>query len=157
MTKDVSFKRPQSKEDNEEKLFCNLSESLASEKSSSRQSHGFKVEGTPEYDINHGEIFCGVYPGEKANVPSKNSAVTIKMVYPDREFFTQNTEFESRHKSMQAEADEHYKYLLAMQKVDSDFDRMLYENHSRKKLVENALYQSKTWHRFAKKISPSMN
>ena len=61
------------------------------------------------------------------------------MVYPTREFFSKNTEFSSRHKSMQAEAEQHYRYLLALQKVDKDFDRMLYENHSRKKEVETIL------------------
>ena len=58
---------------------------------------------------------------------------------------------------MQKEADEHYQYLLAMQKVDSDFDRMLYENHNRKKYVESTLFKSKTWLNFTQKISPSIN
>ena len=40
---------------------------------------------------------------------------------------------------MQAEADEHYKYLLDLQKSDSEFDRMLLENHKRKKFVEDVL------------------
>lgn len=79
------------------------------------------------------------------------------MVYPDREFFSQNTEFASRHKSMQAEADEHYQYLVAMQHADADFDRMLFENHSRKKQVEETLFQSSSWRRFTKKITPSLN
>ena len=44
-----------------------------------------------------------------------------------------------------------------MQKTDQDFDRMLFENHKRKKFVEGALFQSKTWRHFTKKISPSIN
>ena len=43
---------------------------------------------------------------------------------------------------MQKEADEHYQYLLALQKHDKDFDKMLYENHNRKKYVESTLFKS---------------
>lgn len=66
---------------------------------------------------------------------------------------TQNTEFESRHKSMQAEADEHYRFLVAMQKSDPDFDRMLLENHRRKKEVESLLSGSDNWKMIASKLS----
>lgn len=74
------------------------------------------------------------------------------MVYPNKEFFSKNTEFVSRHKSMQAEAEQHYRYLLALQKVDKDFDRMLFDNHARKKSVESLLSQSKAWAQLSKKI-----
>ena len=74
-------------------------------------------------------MFQGIYPDGTGRQTTFNCPIQINMVYPSKEFFKTNTEFASRHKSMQAEADEHYQYLLDMQKTDSDFDRMLFENH----------------------------
>jgi hypothetical protein len=46
------------------------------------------VDGTADYDINHGEIFSGVFPGEKEIFTKKKVCpVEIKMVYPSEEFF----------------------------------------------------------------------
>ena len=58
---------------------------------------------------------------------------------------------------MQAEADEHYRLLVAMQLSDPVFDRMLMSNHSRKRSVINALKDSDSWQKFIKRISPSTN
>ena len=40
--------------------------------------------------------------------------VSIKIVYPTKQFGEENTEFKKRHESMQADADEHYKLLVDM-------------------------------------------
>lgn len=44
--------------------------------------------------------------------------VTIKIVYPSREFQASNNEFQKRHESMQKDADEHYKLLVDLQISD---------------------------------------
>ena len=46
---------------------------------------------------------------------------------------------------MQAEADEHYHLLVAMQLTDAEFDKMLIENHIRKQKVEMDLAASPGW------------
>ena len=69
----------------------------------------------------------------------------ISVVYPTREFVTQNSEFAQRHESMQQEADEHYHLLVAMQVSDAEFDQMLIDNHNRKREVERGLASSPSW------------
>ena len=58
---------------------------------------------------------------------------------------------------MQADADEHYKLLVDMQIADPHFDRMLLDNHNRKRKVEKILAESKNWARFTELINPSLN
>lgn len=69
----------------------------------------------------------------------------ISVVYPTREFVTQNSEFAQRHESMQQEADEHYHLLVALQVSDAEFDQMLIDNHNRKREVERGLASSPSW------------
>lgn len=46
---------------------------------------------------------------------------------------------------MQKDADEHYKLLVDMQISDPLFDKLLLDNHNRKKKVEKLLNESRNW------------
>ena len=111
MTKEVSFRKTSA---DEEKLSPELVNSAQYRAENRRvafadiKNTSYQVDGTPDYDLQHGEIFQGVYPTGPEIQRNVNSPIQIKMVYPSKEFFKTNTEFASRHKSMQAEADEHY-------------------------------------------------
>lgn len=59
--------------------------------------------------------------------------VSIRITYPSRRFGEENNEFKKRHEFMQADADEHYKLLVDMQLSDQAFDKLLLDNHMRKK------------------------
>ena len=87
----------------------------------------------------------------------KDHQIQITISYPSEKFGTDNNQFEKRHESMQADADEHYQLLVDMQVSDPAFDKMLLENHTRKRSVENILGKSRSWQQFIKHISPSMN
>ena len=46
---------------------------------------------------------------------------------------------------MQAEAEEQYNLLVAIQEEDAEFNQVLYDYHFRKQFVEEALASSKDW------------
>ena len=54
--------------------------------------------------------------------PGSTQDVSIKIVYPTKQFGEENTNFQKRHESMQEDADEHYKLLVDMQMTDPEFD-----------------------------------
>ena len=87
------------------------------------------------------------YDSKMSNLSTK---VTIKIVYPTKAFGEDNTDFNKRHESMQADADEHYKLLVDMQLTDPVFDRLLLDNHKRKQKVESLLNDSANWQRFVR-------
>lgn len=66
-------------------------------------------------------------------------------MYPSRELQAENNEFKKRHESMQKDADEHYKLLVDMQISDPLFDKLLLDNHNRKRKVEKLLNESRNW------------
>ena len=107
------------------------------------------MQGQLEYDVNLGS------PEEDSNIDE--DLIQISISYPSVKFGTENNQFKKRHESMQADADEHYKLLVDMQVSDPLFDKMLLDNHNRKRKVEKLLGESRNWQRFIKHISPSMN
>ena len=121
----------------------------------------YVLEGQLDYDRNiAGYQGCsddeddGVKNGEDND---NNCNVKISIQYPSEKFGTENNQFQKRHESMQADADEHYKLLVDMQVTDPLFDQMLLDNHNRKRKVERILRESRNWQRFIKHVSPSMN
>ena len=94
---------------------------------------------------------------KRSSSARKDHQIQITISYPSEKFGTDNNQFEKRHESMQADADEHYQLLVDMQVSDPVFDKMLLENHNRKRSVENILGKSRSWQQFIKHISPSMN
>ena len=60
----------------------------------------------------------------------------------------QKNAFEDPHASMQIDADEQYALLVDLQKVDPQFNEILYRYHYRKQLVEGTLASSKDWRLF---------
>ena len=61
-----------------------------------------------------------------------------------------------RHEMMQAEADEHYRILVQLQKIDAEFDASLRTNYDRKREVEAILDMSEHWQMFIKTIHASL-
>ena len=57
---------------------------------------------------------------------------------------------------MQADADDHYRLLLALQETDSQFNELLKSNHNRRQYVDDILHSSNLWKNFAKTIQSSM-
>ena len=100
--------------------------------------------GQLDYDRNYGDS------SETFPTPSTEEIVHIRITYPSRRFGEENNDFSKRHECMQADADEHYKLLVDMQISDPLFDKMLLDNHNRKRKVEKILGESKNWARFIK-------
>ena len=77
--------------------------------------------------------------------PSKRKQVDITVRFPDALLNEQQSAFKDPHASMQAEAEEQYNLLVAIQGEDAEFNQVLYDSHFRKEFVEEALASSKDW------------
>ena len=77
--------------------------------------------------------------------PSKRSKFDITVRFPNALLKEQESAFADPHASMQAEAEEQYNMLVAIQGEDAEFNQVLVDYHYRKLAVEEALASSKDW------------
>ena len=102
--------------------------------------------GTLEYD-------AASY--KKPEIYSENVPI-IKIRFITEQVVDEDAESKRRHDNLQAEADEHYRILVQLQKIDAEFDASIRNNYDRKREVESTLSMSENWHKFIKTIHISL-
>ena len=92
---------------------------------------------------------------KKPEIYSENVPI-IKIRFITEQVVDEAAESKLRHDNLQAEADEHYRILVQLQKIDAEFDASIRNNYDRKREVESTLAMSENWHKFIKTIHVSL-